>query len=145
MAYARAKGQNTEALSSYFDILEDTFSEHKLHDKPALIFNMDETGLPLSPAPIKGVCKKGTKTPNSITSGDKSQITVIGCVSAAGHCIPPMIIWDRKTLQADMTKGELPGTIYGLSSKGWVDQELFRYGLSSIFFVMLLLSVPYYF
>ena len=29
-------------------------------------------------------------------------------------------------LQADMTKGELPGTIYGLSSKGWTDQELFK-------------------
>ena len=37
-----------------------------------------------------------------------------------------MIIWDRKTLHADMTKGELPGTIYGLSSKGWTDQELFK-------------------
>lgn len=126
LSYARAKGQNTEALSSYFDILEDTFNEHKLHDKPNLVFNMDETGLPLSPVPIKGVCKKGTKTPDSITSGDKSQITVIGCVSAAGHCIPPMIIWDRKTLQPDMTKGELPETMYGLSSKGWTDQELFK-------------------
>ena len=51
---------------------------------------------------------------------------MIDCVSAAGHCIPPMIIWDRKTLQADMTKGELPGTIYGLSSKGWTDQEHFK-------------------
>ena len=35
LSYARAKGQNEEALSSYFDILEDTFNEHKLHDKPA--------------------------------------------------------------------------------------------------------------
>ena len=69
--------------------LEDTFNEHKLHDKPGLVFNMDETGMPLSPAPLKGVCKKGTKTPNSITSGDKSQITVVGCVNAAEHCIPP--------------------------------------------------------
>ena len=43
----------------------------------------------------------------------------------------PMIIWDRKTLQADMTKGELPGTIYGLSSKGWTDPRTFlRFGLS---------------
>ena len=126
LSYARAKGQNEEALSNYFDVLEETLDEHKLHDKPALIFNVDETGLPLSPSPPKGVCRKGTKTPNSITSGDKSQITVVGCVSAAGHCIPPMIIWDRKTLHADMTKGELPGTIYGLSSKGWVDQELFK-------------------
>ena len=40
--------------------------------------------------------------------------------------LPAMIIWDRKTLQADMTKGELPGTIYGLSSKGWTDQEHFK-------------------
>ena len=37
-----------------------------------------------------------------------------------------MITWDRKTLQADMTKGELPGTIYGLSSKGWTDLEHFK-------------------
>ena len=126
LSYARAKGQNEEALSSYFDILEDTYNEHKLYDKPALVFNMDETGLPLNPDPIKGICKKGTKTSNTITSGDKSQITVVGCVSAAGHCIPPMIIWDQKTLHADMTKGELPGTIYGLSAKGWMDQELFK-------------------
>ena len=45
---------------------------HKLHDKPILVFNMDETGLPLSQDPIKGVCKKGTKAPDAITSGDKS-------------------------------------------------------------------------
>ena len=72
LSYARAKGQNVEALSSYFDILEDTFNEHKLHDKPNLVFNMDETGLPLSQDPIKGVCKKGTTAPDTITSGDKS-------------------------------------------------------------------------
>ena len=47
-------------------------------------------------------------------------------MSAAGYCIPLMIILDRKTLHPDMTIGELPGTIYGLSSKGWIDSELFR-------------------
>ena len=40
-------GQNEEPLSNYFDILEDTFNEHKLHDKPASVFNMDKTGIPL--------------------------------------------------------------------------------------------------
>jgi len=62
LSYARVQGQNEEALSSYFDILEDTFSEHKIHDKPALVFNMDETGLPLSPIPLEGVCKKHKNT-----------------------------------------------------------------------------------
>ena len=104
--------QKGKMKKRYFDILEDTYNEHKLYDKSALVFNMDETGLPLNPDPIKGISNKGTKTSNTITLGDKSQITVVGWVSAAGHCIAPMIIWDHKTLHADMTKGELPGTIY---------------------------------
>ena len=37
-----------------------------------------------------------------------------------------MVIYDRKTLHADMVKGEIGGTLYGLSQKGWIDQELFR-------------------
>ncbi len=36
-------------------------------------------------------------------------------------------------LHPDMTKGELPGTIYGLSSKGWIDQELFHVWFESHF------------
>ena len=43
-----------------------------MHDKPNLYFNMDEIGLPLSQDPFKGVCKKGTTSPDTITSGDKS-------------------------------------------------------------------------
>ena len=36
-----------------------------------------------------------------------------------------MVIFDRKTLKPDMTVGEVPGTMYGLSSSGWMDSELF--------------------
>ena len=39
--------------------------------------------------------------------------------------MPPMVILDRKTLPPYFTEGEVPGTIYGLSTKGWIDQELF--------------------
>ena len=74
----------------------------------------------------KGVCKQGTKNPVVVSSGDNSQVTVVGCASAAGYCIHLMVIWDRKKLHPDMTKGELPGTLYGLSSKSWIDQELFH-------------------
>ena len=87
---------------------------------------MDETGVPLNTDIPKGIFKRGTKNPFSVSSGHKSQMTVLGCVSAAGYCIPPMIILDRKTLHPDMTIGELPGTIYGLFLKGWVDQELLK-------------------
>ena len=126
LALSRAKSSDPESLSYYFDLLEKTLTEYNLLDKPSQIFNIDETGVPLNPDASKSIFKRGAKNPVMITSGDKSQVTVVGCVSAAGYCIPPMIIWDRKTLHPDMAEGELPGTIYGFSSKGWIDQELFH-------------------
>ena len=126
MSLARAKASSDpEVFQHYFDLLESTLIEYNIGDKPAQIFNMDETGVPLSPDLPKGVFKKGSKAV-AVTSGDKSQLTVVACVSAGGFCIPPMVILDRKTLHPDMTIGELPGTIYGLSSKGWIDSELFK-------------------
>ena len=92
-----------------------------------------ETGMPLNPQPLKGVFPHGEKKTVSLCSGDKTQITVVARVSAAGYCIPPMVIWDRKQLSIELTEGEVPGTSYGLSGKGWMDQELFDAWLSSHF------------
>ena len=63
---------------------------------------------------------------SDIVSGDKTQVTIVACVCAAGYCIPPMVIWDRKILSPELTLGEIPGTIYGLSKSGWMDMELFH-------------------
>ena len=125
LSKARAIASDPCYIMEYFDVLEQTLKNNELLDKPQLIFNMDETGVPLSPKGQKGVHEVGSKNPITITSGDKTQITVVACVSAAGYCLPPMVIWDRKTLSPCLTEGEVPGTIYGLSSKGWMDQELF--------------------
>ena len=37
-----------------------------------------------------------------------------------------MVIFDRKTLKPELTYGEVPGTVYGLSKNGWIDTELFE-------------------
>ena len=37
--------------------------------------------------------------------------------------IPPLVIFDRKILKPDVADGEVPGTMYGLSSSGWIDSE----------------------
>ena len=89
--------------------------------------------MPLDPKSVKCIFKQGEKHPFGLTSGDKAQITVVGCVSAAGYCIPPMVIWDRKQLSIELTEGEVPGTFYGLSDNGWMDQELFDGWLCSHF------------
>ena len=94
--------------------------------RASLLHNMDETGMPLDPGPLRVATWKGHKNPSQVSSGLKSQMTVVGCVSAGGQCLPPMVIWDRKTLPPELAVGEVPGTIYGLSDKGWIDQELFN-------------------
>ena len=106
--------------------------EYDLLQKPCYLFNIDETGLPISPKPLKMVCHKGSKNLCCIDSVGKSQITVVGFVSAAGYCVPPMVVYNRKScfISAEMVQGEIPGTVYGFSSKGWMNQDLFGYWLN---------------
>ena len=49
----------------------------------------------------------------------------MACASAAGYAIPPFVIFGRQTLNPRLTKGEVPGTSYGLSPNGWIDRKLF--------------------
>ena len=125
LSLSRAGASDRCVLDSYYDELESTLVENGLNDNPCLIFNMDETGMPLDPTKPKIVTFKGHKNPMQVSGGEKSQVTVVGCVSASGQCLPPMVIWDRKALPPELAVGEVPGTIYGLSEKGWMDQELF--------------------
>ena len=125
LSLARASVADHNVMMRYFDLLEQTLEENDIQDKPCQVFNMDETGMPLDPPPLKCVYSRGENNPASLSSGDKTQVTVVACVSAGGICIPPMVIWDRKLLSIELTVGEVPGTFYGLSNKGWMDQELF--------------------
>ena len=87
---------------------------------------MDDTGVPLEPRPPKVVARKGQKKVRYRTSGQKAQITVLGCANAAGQILPPLIIFAAKQLNPLWTRSEVPGSRYGVSDKGWVDQELFH-------------------
>ena len=126
LSYARAVAEDPEILSSYYDTLEKVLRDNDLLDKPHIIYNCDETGFSFEHKPSKVVGMKGVKHLNATTSGDKAQLTVLACVSASGYPLPPMIIFDRKKLKPDHTKGEIPSTIYGLSSNGWIDGDLFE-------------------
>ena len=115
LSYARAAANDPTTIAQYFDLLEHTMEVHGLTHRTSQIFNCDETGLPLSHKPPKVVAAVGQKHPNAITGNDKVQITVLACGNASGYCIPPMVVFDRKTLRQDMTVGELPGIFYRLS------------------------------
>ena len=113
-------------IEHYFELLERTLLECEICDRPCQIFNLDESGFPLNPKPPKVVSKKGEKHPSSLSSSERTQITVLSCCNAGGYAIPPLVIFDRKMLKPDLTIGEVPGTMYGLSDSGWIDMEIFE-------------------
>ena len=85
-----------DTIDRYFAILEDVLRDNSLIDKSRQIYNCDESGMPLCPSSPKIVCEKGEKNPSTVTSDTKTQVTMLACVSAAGECMPPMVIFDRK-------------------------------------------------
>ena len=124
LTYARAMATDSDVFHCYYDMLEETLKSNGIFDNPTHIFNCDETGLPLSPKSLKIVDQMGSKNPSYITGSNKSQITVLVCSCAAGYVIPPFIIFNRKSLNQELTKGEIPGTLYGLSDSGWMTRDL---------------------
>ena len=47
------------AIDHYFGLLQKTMEVNRLMDKPACIFNMDESGMPLDHKQLKRVALKG--------------------------------------------------------------------------------------
>ena len=114
-----------ESINEYFDILEDTLKKNHILNDPTVIYNCNETGMLLNPKGLQFVTRRGAKDIQSVSGDTKVQITVLACTSASGTALPPMVIFDRKTLNSELTRGEIPETIYGLSNKGWINRHLF--------------------
>ena len=104
-------------MEAYFDLLEKTISLYDLGEHTCRIFNLDESGFPLNPKSMKVITRRGEKH-HSVTGGERGQVSVLCCCNAGGYALPPMVIFDRKSMNPDLAKGELPGTTYGLSPNG---------------------------
>jgi len=52
---------------------------NRLMDKPARIYNMDESGMPLDHKQLKHLALKGIKKVHEPSSGNKAQITILAC------------------------------------------------------------------
>ena len=112
-------------LRRYFDLLEGNLISNGLMDEPCCLYNADETSLCLDANPIKVIGPKGRKHFYSVTSGKKTQVTVLSAVNAAGQYVPPLIISNRKNLPS-MSSVEVPGSVYAYSRSGWIDEDLFE-------------------
>jgi len=142
LTVARAMATDVHVIDRYFEMLTDTLSDNGLMHKPMQLYNCDETGMPLGAYHHKVVAQAGSN-PTCITSNSsKSQVTVLACVSATGVAMPPFVIFQRKTMNRELTIGEIPGTLYGCSEKGWINQKLFVHWFENHFIQYIPASRP---
>ena len=123
----RAKAATHEVVNHWFtQCLKPTLDRLKLHDQPQCIFNVDESGFPLSGRPAHIVCKKGMKSLQSIIGGSgRENITVQVCIAADGRLLPPYIMYTGKHLMANCTNGGPLGARYAVSANGWMTTEAY--------------------
>ena len=137
LSQRRAAAVTAEVVDCYFDLFEETVCQNQLSNRLALIFNCDESGMPLAHRPGKRITGRGQKHVPVVGSDNKSHVMVLACVNAAGYAIPPnMVIYARSNLSQQLTWSEVPGTMYVLSlNSGWIDSELFTEWFERHFFV----------
>lgn len=124
-SFSRALGFNQENVGIFFKLLEEVYEKHKY---PAeRIYNVDETGLTIVQSKIPYVVgRKGKRQIAALTSTERgSTITVIACMSASGHYVPPLVIFPRTNMNNQLMRGAPPGTIGVAHPSGWVQTNIF--------------------
>ena len=106
-SYLRMDAMNEDTINHYFDLLEDTLKEHDLLNSPSQLYNVDESGIPSDLKAPKVVTVKGTKKVQYQSPGRKGQITIVACGNAAGQVLPPLVIYDSKSVRAAWTRHEV--------------------------------------
>lgn len=122
---ARAMGFNRTAVKKFFDCLTDVYDKYKF--PPTRIFNCDETGLTtVAKNQGKIFAKRGRKQVGTLSSAERGQlVTVELCFSASGQYIPPLLIFPRQRMKAELMDGAPPGAISACHKSGWMQSEIF--------------------
>lgn len=124
----RAIGFNTAKARMFFDVLGKLlFDENGMRLIPeAQIYNVDESGYTIVHKPSKVVAQKGQRGVGAITSAERGQtITAVCCMSAAGHFVPPLLLFPRKRIKEELMDRAPIGSIAAASPSGWINEEIF--------------------
>lgn len=127
LSRARIDGMKKEKVAEFFNTLETVVDNNNLRGRPECVFNVDETGMPLSNRPPNIIAQKGAKDVVSMTSVERGEnVTVLACMNAAGQYIPPFVLFKGVRKRDDFLLGMPPGTEVTMTEKGWVTEEAFK-------------------
>ena len=122
--YQRAACEDPAAIQRWFDLIQETKLKYGITDDD--IYNFDETGFImgkiLSQMVITGSEAAGRK--KVIQPGNREWVTIIQGVSAAGHLLPPFVIFAGSVLINTWFKDLPRDWILEVSPNGWTNNQL---------------------
>uniref|UniRef100_A0A1X7VXQ7 DDE-1 domain-containing protein n=1 Tax=Amphimedon queenslandica TaxID=400682 RepID=A0A1X7VXQ7_AMPQE len=131
----RAKALNEEVVRHWFHkCLSPVLTNLDVTGKPDNIYNVDESGFPLSWTPKCILSRRGQKSPQALLAGSGwENITVQLCTSATGKLLPPYVVYKGERLMSDTTYGGPLGTRYSVTQNGWMTELTFLDWMKSLF------------
>ncbi|XP_061166749.1 uncharacterized protein LOC133175653 [Saccostrea echinata] len=134
LSAARGTMLNPNVISDHFTKLGDLMDKLNVKSKPQQIFNADETGFSTVHQTSKIVGRKGKKAIHAKTSGERGEnITVLCCVNAEAHVLPPMVIFKGKRISQALMSSAPKNTLFACSKSSFIDGELFGIWFEKIF------------
>ena len=121
--------RNPFIVYHFYEIVAKALDDLEIGDRPDLIWNADETGLPHEPKKCNAVSQKGQKTLQIVTGADRENVMVLAACSGSGKVLPPMIVNQGQHVQSTWqpnidSKHEFYPWQYA-NSKGWMTSETF--------------------
>ncbi len=122
----KSAASDPNIIYGYYNMLTTEMKRLSIINRPECVWNVDETSLFTDPRLVKVVAPKGIKASRTTSTSGREAITVMAGISAAGECLPPLIIFKGKNIQ-NTWKGTnaYPGTQYAVSEKGWMVSDIF--------------------
>lgn len=79
--------------------MEQELALLEIKNKPAQIWNLDETAFNFDPSRGKAVGEKGKLLHRNTQGSSRENTTVLACASAAGELLPPLIVFQANTIE----------------------------------------------
>ncbi|CAG2245714.1 unnamed protein product [Mytilus edulis] len=125
---------NVETMRDYFKLLKSTLETNDLKDKPERLYNCDEAGLSLNKSSgQRVVVPKRFKHAHSISIATSEHISVHCCVNAAGHSLPPMLIFSGGYPGGAYHKNGPINAAYATTDSGFMDKETYFQWFEKVF------------